>query len=404
MTTGRTIAEKVLSAKSGANARIGDIVVCEPDLVLGTDGSTPMAIDLFERMGGRTVLNPERVLLARDHYAPAASDATRGFHARMEGFVSNHGVELLEVGDGISFLVALESGRVEPGDLVIGADSHTVTCGAVGAFATGVGSTDLAAAFFTGKVWLRVPETTRVILDGALREGVDAKDVALELVRNLGTDGASYAALEFVGPVSDTLSVECRTVLSNMCVESGAKAGLFPNSEWRSDEDARFAGEMYIDCSQLEPKVARPHEPENGVSVTELVGEPIDWVFLGTCTGGFAEDFRTALGILDAGGGIAPGVTVVVTPPTRRIRKTLEEDGTLTGLQRLGAIVTESGCGPCCGTSAPIPPPNSRVLSTASRNFKGRMGEPSADIYLASIRTCASAAISGRIVDPRTVA
>jgi 3-isopropylmalate/(R)-2-methylmalate dehydratase large subunit len=411
----RTLAEKVLSSHAGIDARAGDIVVCEADLILGTDGSTPMAIDYFEAMGGRAVSRPDRVLLARDHYSPPTSPSTLGFHARMEAFAAAHGVELLPVGGGISFQVALERGRVAPGDLVVGADSHTVTCGAVGAFATGIGSADLAGAFLTGKVWLRVPETMRVVLEGGLPAGVGAKDVALEVVGEVGSDGAAYRAVEFVGPVAEGLPVEERMVLSNMSAEMGAKAGVFPGvtapapttaaaDPTHSDPGARFVGELRVDCSALAPRVALPHQPAQGVPVLEAAGTIIDWVFLGTCTGGRVHDFRDALRVLDGGGGIAPGVTVVVTPPSPGIRAALEADGTLPRLAAHGALITETGCGPCCGTSAPIPPPNARIISTANRNFRARMGEASALIYLASPATCAAAATAGRIVDPREVA
>ena len=399
-TRGRTLAEKILSAHAGTDARAGDIVVCDADLILGTDGSTPMAIDYFLSMGGRAVAQPHRVLLARDHYSPPTSPSTLGFHSRMEAFAEQYGVELLPVGGGISFQVAMETARVGPGDLVVGADSHTVTCGAAGAFATGIGSADLAGAFLTGKVWLRVPESMRVVLYGGLPTGVGAKDVALEVVRGIGSDGAAYRALEFVGPVADAFPLDERMVLSNMSAEMGAKAGMFPGVT-TSDPDARFLDELHLDCSVMEPRVALPHQPANGVPVSEALGTPVDWVFLGTCTGGRAHDFREALRILDAGGGIAPGVTVVVTPPSPRVRATLEEDGTLGRLQAHGALVTETGCGPCCGTSEPVPPPNAKIMSTANRNFRARMGEGSAAIHLASPATCAAAATAGRIVDPR---
>ena len=400
---GRTLAEKILSAHAGTDARTGDIVVCEADLILGTDGSTPMAMDYFQAMGGKRVSRPDRVLLARDHYSPPTSPSTKGFHSRMEAFAAEHGVELLPVGGGISFQVALETGRVGPGDLVVGADSHSVTCGAVGAFATGIGSADLAGAFLTGRVWLRVPESMRVVLDGALPAGVGAKDVALEVVRAVGSDGAAYTAVEFVGPVATALPVEERMVLSNLSAEMGAKAGVFPDGI-ESDPGALFVEELRLDCSALVPLVALPHQPANGVPVSEVRGTAIDWVFLGTCTGGRVHDFRDALRVLDAGGGIASGVTVVVTPPSPLVRATLEEDGTLGRLAAHGAVITDTGCGPCCGTSGPIPPPKARIISTANRNFQARMGEASAAIHLASPATCAAAATAGHIVDPREVA
>jgi len=320
----------------------------------------------------------------------------------MADFAAEHGVELLPVGGGISFQVALETGRVGPGDLVVGADSHTTSCGAVGAFATGIGSADLAGAFLTGKVWLRVPESMRVILDGTLPTGVGAKDVALEVVREVGSAGAAYRAVEFLGPVSEGFPVEERFLLSNMAAEMGAKAGMFPDT-LTSDPDASFTDEVRLDCSVMVPRVALPHQPANGVPVTEVLGKTIDWVFLGTCTGGRAHDFRDALRVLDSGGGIEAGITVVVTPPTPQVRAALEEDGTLGRLATHGAVITETGCGPCCGTTGPIPPPNAQVISTANRNFQARMGQATAAIHLASPATCAAAATAGRIVDPREV-
>lgn len=405
MVVGRTLSEAILSSKSGGPARAGDIVVCEPDLILGTDGSTPMAIDYFEAMGGQAVADATRILLACDHYAPPTSTTTSGFHRRMEDFARTHGIEILPVGGGISFQVALDTDRVAPGDLVVGADSHTVTCGAVGAFATGVGSSDLAGAFLTGRVWLRVPHTIRVVLEGEIPTGVGAKDVALELVRVLGTGTADYAALEFHGPAAAAMPVAERMVLSNMSVDMGAMAGLFDTAVVSDLHRAQRPAvrEHTLDVATMEPQVALPHDPGNSVPVGEAVGRPVDWVLLGTCTGGRVHDFREALRVLRAAGGLAPGVTLVVTPPSQAVRAALEADGTLEAFETLGAVVTETGCGPCCATSGPLPPPNAKVLSTGSRNYRGRMGDPSVDIMLASPATCAAAAASGRVVDPRSI-
>ncbi len=405
MTHGLSFAEKVLSANSGrsvdAPARAGDIVVCEPDLVLGTDGSTPMALDYFEAMGGGPVRHPGRVLLARDHYSPPTSEATRGFHARMAAFADAQGVELLPVGGGISFLVALEQGRIRPGDLVVGGDSHTVTAGAVGAFGTGVGSSDLAGAFKTGKVWLRVPETVRVSLEGSLPVGVTAKDLALELVARLATRVGPFTALEFVGSGAESLDSGDRALIANMSAEMGAMAGVFPHEAHASDADAIVSDSLVLDLSELESLVALPHDPGNLVPLAEALGREVDWVFLGTCAGGQPRDFREALSVLRARGGIASGVTVVAAPPTAAVRAALEADGTLAGLVGVGVVFAETGCGPCCGTSGPLPPAGARVISTANRNFRARMGEASIEITLASPAVCAAAATAGRIVDPR---
>ncbi|MEQ9400191.1 MAG: aconitase family protein [Longimicrobiales bacterium] len=403
---GGTTAERILSARAGRPARAGDLVVCTPDLVLGTDGSTPMALDYFEAMGGGPVARPDRVLLARDHYSPPTSAATRAFHDRMAAFAEESGVGLLPVGGGIGFQVALETGRVGAGDLVVGADSHTVMCGAVGAFATGIGSADLAGALRTGRVWLRVPASWRIVLDGRLPTGTGAKDAALDMVRRLGPDAAAWTSLEFHGPGADGLPVEERMVLSNMSAEAGAMAGIFPPraGPGAPSADAAYAREIRLDLGALEPQVALPHDPTHGVAVAEAAGTLIDFVFLGTCTGGRVHDFREARRVLEAGGGIAPGVTVVVTPPTAHVRAALSADGTLAALEAMGAHVTETGCGPCCGTSPLVPPDGARVISTANRNFKARMGPATASIWLASPATCAAAASRGRIVDPREVA
>jgi len=269
-----------------------------------------------------------------------------------------------------------------------------------------------------------VPNTSRVGLEGTLATGVGAKDVALELVRVLGRRIPAFSALEFHGPAAEAMPDAERMVLSNMSVEMGAMAGLFdvgrldvPRLDGglfdggqldAADAEARGArgGDglraRVLDVSALEPQVALPHDPGNSVPVVEAEGRSVDWVFLGTCTGGRAHDFREALRVLRAGGGIASGVTMVVTPPSRAVRTAIEADGTLDAFAALGAIVTETGCGPCCGTSGPLPPASAKVLSTANRNFRARMGDPSVNIMLASPATCAAAATRGRVVDPRT--
>jgi 3-isopropylmalate/(R)-2-methylmalate dehydratase large subunit len=399
----QTISEKILSDKARRTVRAGDVAVCEVDCILGTDASTPMAIEYFEQMGGTRVAHPERVLLALDHYAPPLTEKTAAFHDAVRTFAAEHGCAVADVGAGISHQIAVESGRVAPGDLVVGADSHAVMCGALGAFATGIGSSDLAAALLTGKVWLRVPETLKVVLTGGLPAGVTAKDIALALLGVLGGDGAVYQALEFHGPGSAALAIDDRLVLSNMAVESGAKAAIFPSDTVMPDADATYAADVVIDLSTLTPAVALPHEPDNVTPITDAPPTPVHMVFLGTCTGGRACDFHEALHVLEAGGGVSPGVRLVVTPASRQVLEELDRDGTLAAFAKMGAIITTPGCGPCCGTSAPIPEDGMNVVSTANRNFKARMGNAAASIYLASPATCAAAAVHGRIVDPRAV-
>ena len=414
---GKTVGEKILSARSGVDARAGDVVVCEIDFALGTDAATPMAIDYFDAMGGTRVRHPERFAFSLDHYAPPSSAKSAALHDRVRAFARVHGIHLWEVGEGIGLQLMVESARCRPGGLVIGADSHSTTFGACNAFGTGIGSSDLAAAMISGQVWLRVPETTKVWLDGALRPGVAAKDVILSLVGQLGQEGANYQALEFVGPGAESLTMDERLVLSNMSVEMGAKTGIFladhatraylasrvvePLTPIEPDPDARYAREIAIDLSALEPQIARPHEPDNVVALHETAGTRVDMVFVGTCTGGRASDFHQVLAQVEDSGGIAPGVVLVLTPASREVYLELLRDGTLVTLTALGAVVTTPGCGACCGTSGMIPGDGMTVVSTANRNFKARMGNATASIYLASPAACAASALTGRITDPR---
>lgn len=408
---GQTISERILSQKVGRPVHAGDLVVCPVDLVVGTDASGPMAIDYFEQMNGSRVFDPTRVIFALDHYAPATVPETRRFHDRVHRFAAEHGIECLNVGEGIGHQVLVDRHRIVPGELVVGADSHTVTCGALNTFAVGVGSSDLAAAMLTGQIWLRVPETIRVSFEGGCASGVSAKDVGLAIISLVGADGADYQAVEWTGPGLAALSIDDRLVLSNLAVEMGAKVaiapvddclrawGVPPNSGVRPDPDARYHREITLDLSRLAPQIAKPHDPCAVVSVTDAAGTPIDMVFIGTCTGGRASDFREVLRVLElAGGRLAPGVSLVLTPASAETERALVADGTYARLRALGAEWTMAGCGACCGTSGVIPKPGSVVLSTANRNFKARMGEPTASIYLASPAVCAAAAAAGRIV------
>ena len=398
----QTISEKILSAKCGHEAGAGDLVVCRVDGALGTDGSTPMALDYFEAMGGERVHDASRVVFALDHYAPAPSRQTAQLHHRMRGFAERHGIELWDVGEGIGHQLMVESGRAAPGRLVVGADSHSVTYGAVNCFATGIGSSDLAAILLCGRIWLKVPPSIRIILTGALRPGVFAKDVALALAAELGADGAQYQALEFAGPAVDTLPLDDRIVLANMAVEMGAKNGIFPGIIV-ADAGASYVREVAIALDSLSPRVALPHQVDRVVEIERAAGTPVQMVYLGTCTGGRVSDFHTARDILKRGGGVAHGVQLVVTPASRAVLETLARDGTLADFTALGAVVVTPGCGSCCGSCGAIPGDGVNVISTANRNFKGRMGNSAANIYLASPASCAAAAVRGAIADPREI-
>jgi 3-isopropylmalate/(R)-2-methylmalate dehydratase large subunit len=404
---GKTITEKILSARSAKDARAGEVVVCPVDCALGTDGSTPMALDYFEAMGGRAVFDPRRIVFALDHYAPAPNRAIAQLHQRMRDFAALHGITLWDVGEGIGHQLIVESGRAAPGGLVVGADSHAVTYGALNCFATGIGSSDLAAILMCGEIWLRIPQSIRVILTGQLAGGVYAKDVALALAKELGADGATYQALEFGGPALKTLPLDDRLVLSNLTVEMGAKNGIFSNtglptcaSAVEPDPDALYARDIAIDLDTLSPQVALPHQVDRVVSIGEAAGTPVQMVYLGTCTGGRVSDFHQARDVLRAGGGVARGVQLVVTPASRLVLETLARDGTLGDFVAMGAVIVTPGCGSCCGTCGAIPG-DVNVISTANRNFKGRMGNSNAAIYLASPASCAAAAVRGAIQDPR---
>jgi 3-isopropylmalate/(R)-2-methylmalate dehydratase large subunit len=395
--TAHTISEKILSAHCGRQVRAGEIVVCRIDCVMGTDGSGPMAIDYFEQMGGRSLFDPSRVFFSLDHYAPPDTPQTRAFHQRIRAFAASHGAMVFEVGDGISHQVAVDRGLVRAGDLVVGADSHTVTCGALNAFAIGVGSSDLAAAMLTGKIWLRVPETIRVALRGRRLGGVAAKDVALFLIKRVGGDAANYQAIEFAGDALPAFTMDDRLVLCNLMVEAGAKAAMFPGPI-ASDPEAAFRRDVDCDLGDVTPQVARPHAPDNVVPLRAAAGIPVQMVFIGTCTGGRAVDFREAWAAFTrAGGRLAAGVQLVLTPASRDVHDEIVTDGTLERFLAAGAILTTTGCGACCGTSGVIPGDGMTVLSTANRNFKARMGNATAEIYLASPAVCGAAAATGRI-------
>jgi 3-isopropylmalate/(R)-2-methylmalate dehydratase large subunit len=413
--SGKTICEKILSRKSGRDARAGDVVICEVDFAMATDGSAPMAIDYFEQMGGTCVFDPDRVVFVMDHYPSGAHLKTVELQERMRVFAAKQGITVFDVGEGISHQLMVETGRTRPGGLLVGADSHSVTGGALNAFATGIGSSDLAATMICGRIWLKVPHTIRVVLEGQSKPGVYPKDIALALAGRIGADGANYQALEFTGPGASALDLEDRLVLGNLSVEMGAKAGIFPAdgktieylksrtsssiTPAEADRDARYCREVVLDLSGLTPMIARPHAVDNVTGLSAAAGTPTQMVFLGTCTGGRARDLHQAAKVLAAAGRIAPGVQLIVCPASRAVEAELRQDGTLNLLAALGATILPPGCGPCCGTSGPIPAAGTNVLSTANRNFKGRMGNGAASIYLASPAACAAAAVTGQITD-----
>lgn len=413
---GQTIIEKILSRASGKPVRIGEIVVAKVDQVMAQDGTAPLAIQSFERIGGKRLFDPERVSLVIDHSAPSPSEGVSNLHKLMREFAGEQGCRIYDIGYGVCHQVMVESGRVGPGCVVVGADSHTCTYGALNAFSTGVGSTDLAAALVSGQMWFKVPETIKIVCHGTLPPGVFAKDLILFLIGELTADGATYKAVEYTGPAITALSQEGRFTIANMAVEMGAKAGLMEADEktfaWLAahgggdftpvpaDPDAAYAAVKEYDAASLEPQVARPHRVDNVAPLRSVAGLRIDQCFIGTCTNGRLEDLRIAAGIL-GGKRVHPRVRLIIAPASRRIYLEAMSEGILSALVEAGAAVVTPGCGPCVGTHNGVPADGEVVISTANRNFKGRMGNSRAEIYLASPAAVAAAAVAGEIVDPR---
>ena len=413
---GKTIAEKIFSSHAGEDARAGNIVVCDLDFAFAQDGTAPLAIKAFERMGQKRVFDPKKIAFFIDHNAPSPNRDVAFLHRLMRDFAGKHQIRLYDVGEGISHQLVVEEGWVGAGDLVVGADSHTCTYGALNVFSTGVGSTDLAAAMASGKLWFRVPDTIKISFKGKLSPGVCAKDLALYLTGKLGARGALYKSVELGGEVIKDLSIEARFTLSNMIMEVGAKAGIMQGNEktkkWLAerskrkvrfvepDEDARYDKVLEFSVSRLIPQVARPHSVDNVVPVPEVEGTSIGEAFLGTCTNGRLEDLRIAGKILKDKK-VHPEVRFMVAPASRTIYLESMKEGILEVFIEAGAVLLPPGCGCCVGTHQGVPSRGENVISSANRNFKGRMGNPEAFIYLASPATVAASAIRGRITDPR---
>lgn len=409
----QTMTEKILSGKVGRPVSPGDFVLAEADVAYAHDGTAPLAIKVMEENPFMyRVAHPERVFLVIDHASPPPHLEAARVHTLMRKFARRFGIRLYDVGEGICHQVIAESGAVRPGSLVIGADSHTVTLGALAAFATGVGSTDIALVFAYGATWLRVPEAVKGVITGRPSAAIGGKDVVLDLLRQVRADGLTYKAIEFVGDGLRHLSVEQRMTVSNMVVEAGAKAGIFPADNvlltWlgtegqslRPDPGAEYIDEIVIDLDRLEPLVAEPPNVDRVRSVAELEGVEVDQVFIGSCTNGRYEDFVTAARIL-RGRRVRDGVRCIAIPASRRVYMRLLEDGIVQELARAGCFVAHSTCGPCIGAHLGILDSGEVAVSTTNRNFPGRMGHKDSKIYLASPATAAASAVEGAIADPR---
>jgi len=413
---GQTLAEKIISEHVNRKVTAGETVLTPVDLCLLQDGTAPLAIRQISKLGLEKVFNPKRVVFFIDHASPSPRKELSNDHAFIREFAKKTGAQLSDIGGGISHQVINEF-YVNPGDILIGADSHTCTGGALCAFATGMGSSDVAIGMALGKTWFRIPETYRIVVKGEFPFGVYAKDLILYLIGIIGADGATYKALEFCGDTIEKMPMHDRLTLSNMAVESGAKVGLIAADkttrkflqkmgrgnkyrEIRPDSDAVYERVIEIDVSKLEPQISFPHTVDNTKPLSQANGTRIQQVFLGTCTNGRLEDLEIFYNIIK-GKKRNPQTRVIITPASRTIYMQAAERGYLTEFVRFGAEVLMPGCGPCVGVHGGIPSDGENILSTMNRNFKGRMGNPESFIYLASPAVCAATALKGEVADPR---
>ena len=407
---GGTAVEKIISRAVGHPVQAGDFVEVPVDFAYFHDGTGPLIIDALNEMGVNQIFDPNRVGIVFDHSVPPYSDQAATLQAKVRRFVRKHGISKFhDLGEGICHQVIPEKGYVAPGMIVVGADSHSCTLGAFGLFSTGMGATDLAYILATGKTWLKVPETLYIKCDGQLGKGVSSKDLILEIVRIVGTDGATYKALEFGGEAVKLMSQSSRMTMSNMAVEMGAKTGFIEADEKTIEflgRDGEFfrtdgvADSLSLDVSCLEPKVACPGSVSNVKSVSEVEGKPIDQAFLGSCTNGRYEDLFEAARILK-GKRVHRDARLIVIPASKSIYIKAQKEGLIDIFLEAGAIIGVTGCGPCLGVHMGVLGENEVCVSTSNRNFIGRMGARSSSVYLASPQTVAASAINGQITDPR---
>lgn len=414
-----TMSQKILAAHCGRDyVKAGELINARVDLVLANDITAPLAIREFAKLGVDKVFDPERIALVPDHFTPN-KDIQSAEQARvLRDFARKYGIaHYFEVGRmGIEHALLPEQGLVGPGDLVVGADSHTCTYGALGAFATGMGSTDIAVAMATGSIWMRVPETVRFVIDGGLGPWVSGKDLILYLIGKIGVDGARYQAMEFAGSAIDALPIDGRLTMANMAIEAGAKAGLFavdavteayvrgrtkrPYSVYTSDPDAVYARTIEIDASQIEPQVAFPHLPSNARPISQVGDIPIDQVVIGSCTNGRWDDLVQAAAIL-RGRQVHPRVRCIVIPGTQAVYLQAVREGLAEVFVEAGAVFSTPTCGPCLGGHMGILAAGERCVSTTNRNFVGRMGHITSEVYLANPAVAAASAVCGRVAGPQ---
>ena len=413
---GETVIEKIIRNNVGHAVKPGDIVTVNVDRVMIHDIFIPFVAEKFEEMGFQKLWDPDKVVLIYDHLVPASQlDDTRHFHEG-DAFAEKYGMKNVHRSDGICHQLMTEAGYVKPGNIVFGTDSHTTTYGCVGAFSSGIGYTEMASILGTGTMWIKVPETIKVVIDGELPNNVMSKDVILRLIGDLGADGATYRALEFTGSAVKNMSVASRMTIANMAIEAGAKCALFTPDEKTAeyceielnefqkslvgDEDAKYLKTVTYRAEDLVPVMACPSQVDKIRDVSTLEGTEIDQVFIGSCTNGRLEDLAAAAEVLK-GKKVADYVKLIVTPASRKIYRQAIELGILDTLAEAGAMITHPGCGLCCGRAGGLLTDGERVVATNNRNFLGRMGTSKVEIYLASPKTAAACAVAGKIVSPK---
>ena len=415
---GMTMTQKILAAHAGLpEVHAGDLIEAKLDIVLGNDVTTPVAIGVFEKAGFTEVFDNEKIVIALDHYTPCKDIKSAELCVTAREFAKKHNIKhLYDVGTvGIEHALLPEQGIVGPGDCIIGADSHTCTYGALGAFSTGVGSTDMAAGMASGLNWFRVPSAIKVELKGKLQPYVSGKDVILHLIGMIGVDGALYQSLEFTGEGVSELSMDDRFTISNMAIEAGGKNGIFPVDDktmeyikgrfgrepavYEADEDAEYERVVTIDLSTLEPTVSLPHLPSNTRTVREAAGMPIQQVVIGSCTNGRMSDMRVAASIL-SGHKVADGLRCIVIPATQEIYLECLKEGILETFVKAGCAVSAPTCGPCLGGHMGVMADGERAVATTNRNFVGRMGHTGSEVILASPAVAAASAIAGCVAAP----
>lgn len=409
--------EAIFSAHAGRAVKAGEFCVLNVDLVMATDGNGPLAIRILkEELGANTVFDPDRIVLVIDHCGPSPGEGAANLQKGMFAFARQTGARIFGPGEGVSHVLLPEQRLVRPGMLVLGSDSHTITYGAVNCVGLGMGSTDIAVAMRTGRAWVRLPETVRVDLTGQLRPGVSGKDLALWLVKLLGVDGVTYCSLEIAGEGLAGLTMDARLTVANMTIEAGAKCTLMPcdavcrifvgeaaaGNAVPLPSNARFLARYEICLDEVEPLLAPPHDLTRICAIDSFVGTAIDMAFIGTCTNGRLDDLRVAARVLK-GRKVASGLRLVVSPGSREVYLYALREGLIDGFIEAGAIVTPPGCGPCVGTHMGIPADGDVVISTANRNFKGRMGNARASVFLASPSVVAASAIAGAIATSKEV-